>query len=104
MRATSDGTLNGGVKLTSLAGSQISVAYPNDLTNVLGVQFGSISKYLQISTLDASVLAPPDIQNALASFQNNFVLNVTDTQSNITSNQQAIDAAGRNQAKVTIQN
>ena len=104
LRATSDGTLNGGVKLTSLAGSQISVAYPNDLTNVLGVQFGSISKYLQISTLDASVLAPPDIQNALASFQNNFVLNVTDTQSNITSNQQAIDAAGRNQAKVTIQN
>ena len=104
LRATSDGTLNGGVKLTSAGGDQITVSYPNDLSNVLGVQFGSISKYLQVSTLDASVLAPPDIQNALATFQNNFVLTVTDTQSNITANQQAIDYAGRNQAKVTIQN
>lgn len=104
LRATSDGTLNGGVKLTSAGGDQITVSYPNDLSNVLGIQFGSISKYLQVSTLDASVLAPPDIQNALANFQNNFVLTVTDTQSNITANQQAIDQAGRNQAKVTIQN
>jgi hypothetical protein len=103
LRATSDGTLNGGVKLTSAGGDQITVSYPNDLSNVLGIQFGSISKYLQVSTLDASVLAPPDIQNALANFQNNFVLTVTDTQSNITANQQAIDQAGRNQAKVTIQ-
>ena len=104
LRATSDGTLNGGVKLTSASGDQITISYPNDLTNVLGVQFGSISKFLQISTLDASVLAPPDIQNALATLQNNFVLNVTDTPANLTANQQAIDAAGRNQANVTIQN
>ena len=104
LRATSDGTLNGGVKLTSASGDQITVGYPNDLTDVLGVQFGSISKYLQVSTLDASVLAPPDIQNALANLQNNFILSVTDTQANLIANQQAIDAAGRNQAKVTIQN
>ena len=104
LRATSDGTLNGGVKLTSVAGDRITVEYPNDLTNVLGVQFGAISKYLQISTLDASVLAPPDIQTALANFPNNFVLNVIDTQANITSNQLAIDTAGRGQAKITLQN
>ena len=71
---------------------------------LLGVQFGAISKYLQISTLDASVLAPPDIQTALANFPNNFVLNVIDTQANITSNQLAIDTAGRGQAKITLQN
>ena len=104
LRATSDGTLNGGVKLSSVAGDQITVEYPNDLANVLGVQFGSISKYLQISTQDASVLAPPDIQTALANFPNNFVLNVIDTQANITANQLAIDTAGRGQAKVTLQN
>jgi hypothetical protein len=104
LRATSDGTLNGGVKLSSVAGDQITVDYPNDLTNVLGVQFGSISKYLQISTLDASVLAPPDIQTALSTFANNFVLNVIDTQSNISANQLAIDIAGRGQAKITLQN
>jgi hypothetical protein len=104
LRATSDGTLNGGVKLSSVAGDQITVDYPNDLTNVLGVQFGSISKYLQISTLDASVLAPPDIQAALSTFPNNFVLNVIDTQANISANQLAIDTAGRGQAKITLQN
>ena len=104
LRATSDGTLNGGVKLSSASGNQITVSYPNDLTAALPLPFGSTSKYLQVTTTDASVLAPPDIQLALAGMTNNFVLNVIDTKANIATNQQAIDSAGRGQAKITYQN
>ena len=92
------------MKLSSVSGNQITVSYPNDLTAALPLPFGSTSKYLQVTTTDASVLAPPDIQLALAGMTNNFVLNVIDTKANIATNQQAIDSAGRGQAKITYQN
>jgi hypothetical protein len=100
IKATTDGTASGGVSLTSNDQTPISVSYPADMSNALGLKLGITSKVLQFDCSDAYVL--PTLKDSFSSLRNFFTLNVIDTQANINANRAALDQAARNNVMLTI--
>ena len=100
IKATTDGTASGGVSLTSNDQSPISVSYPADMSNALGLKLGITSKVLQFDCSDAYVL--PTLKDSFSNLRNFFTLNVIDTQANINANRAALDQAARNNVMLTI--
>ncbi len=100
IKATTDGTASGGVSLTSNNQTPISVSYPGDMSNALGLKMGLTSKVLQFDCSDAYVL--PTLKDSFSNLRNFFTLNVIDTQSNINANRAALDQAARNNVMLTV--
>ena len=100
IKATSDGTVAGGVSLTSNDQTPISVSYPGDMSNALGLKMGLTSKVLQFDCSDAYVL--PTLKDSFSNLRNFFTLNVIDSQANIDANRAALDQAARNNVMLTI--
>ena len=100
IKATTDGTVAGGVSLTSNDQTPISVSYPADMSNALGLKMGLTSKVLQFDCSDAYVL--PTLKDSFSNLRNFFTLNVIDTQANINANRAALDQAARNNVMLTV--
>lgn len=100
IKATTDGTASGGVSLSSDNQTPISVSYPADMSNALGLKFGLTSKVLQFDCSDAYVL--PTLKDSLSNLRNFYTLNVIDTQANIDANRAALNEAARNNVMLTV--